>query len=190
MLVKEGGCCGVIVNTVRFAQELTKSLKDTIPEAEVMEINSNHDTIYSDIEGEYAFVSTTDINIYGINTDDAVRMGFLDPMELGDMIAEEAKRMETLGLEHVAILCQTIAEARILSQLIQGKADAQLVATEKDPTDSKLLIMPVYFAKGLEFDGVIAVEASKPKEDGLLSYILCTRALHCLSHITAGPLIP
>ena len=61
-----------------------KGLPEGFPEAEVMEINSNHDTIYSDIEGEYAFVSTTDINIYGINTDDAVRMGFLDPMELGD----------------------------------------------------------------------------------------------------------
>ncbi len=115
---------------------------------------------------------------------------FNNPLELGEMIAQEAKLMEGKGLEHIAILCQTIAEARILSQLIQGKVDAQLVATEKDPTDSKLLIMPVYFAKGLEFDGVIAVEASKPKEDGLLSYILCTRALHCLSHITAGPLIP
>ena len=115
---------------------------------------------------------------------------FNNPLELGEMIAQEAKLMEGKGLEHIAILCQTIAEARILSQLIQGKVDAQLVATEKDPTDSKLLIMPVYFAKGLEFDGVIAVEASKPKEDGRLSYILCTRALHCLSHITAGPLIP
>ena len=115
---------------------------------------------------------------------------FNNPLELGEMIAQEAKLMEGKGLEHIAILCQTIAEARILSQLIQGKVDAQLVATEKDPTDSKLLIMPVYFAKGLEFDGVIAIEASKPKEDGLLTYILCTRALHCLSHITAGPLIP
>lgn len=114
---------------------------------------------------------------------------FTNPFELGDMIAGEAKLMEEEGLEHVAILCQTIAEAQTLSQLVKGKVDAQLVATEKDAVEAKLLIMPVYFAKGLEFDGVIAVEASKPKEDGLLSYILCTRALHQLSHITASPLL-
>lgn len=114
---------------------------------------------------------------------------FSNPFELGDMIAKEAKKMEEAGLEHVAILCQTIAEAQTLSQLVKGKVDAELIATEKDPVESKLLIMPVYFAKGLEFDGVIAVEASKPKEDGLLSYILCTRALHRLSHITASPLL-
>ena len=93
--------------------------------------------------------------------------------------------MEEAGMERCAVLCQTIAEARTLHQLVKDKIDCQLVSTEKDPTDAQLLIMPVYFAKGLEFDGVVAVEASKPKEDGLLSYILCTRALHRLVHITA-----
>ena len=110
---------------------------------------------------------------------------FMTPFELADMIATEAKAMEDAGMERCAILCQTIAEARTLYSLVKDKIDCQLVSTEKDPTDASLLIMPVYFAKGLEFDGVVAVEASKPKEDGLLSYILCTRALHRLVHITA-----
>ena len=92
-------------------------------------------------------------------------------------------------MERIAILCQTIAEAKTLYSLVKDKIDCRLISTEKDPTDSQVLIMPVYFAKGLEFDGVVAVEASKPKEDGLLSYILCTRALHRLIHITAGDLI-
>ncbi len=35
-----GGCCGVIVNTVRYAQELTKTIQDAIPEAEVMLLHS------------------------------------------------------------------------------------------------------------------------------------------------------
>lgn len=122
--------------------------------------------------------------------DPVEHLEFNNPMELGDMIAGEVKKMKEAGMDHVAILCQTVAEAQILSQLIAGKVEAQLVATEKDASDADLVIMPVYFAKGLEFDGVVAVEASKPKEDGLLSYILCTRALHKLSHITAGPLIP
>ena len=40
MAVDEGGCCGVIVNTVRLAQELTKTLQEAIPEAEVMLLHS------------------------------------------------------------------------------------------------------------------------------------------------------
>ncbi|MBQ1367975.1 MAG: hypothetical protein IIY45_07780 [Firmicutes bacterium] len=114
---------------------------------------------------------------------------FQNPLKLGDMIVEEANELVGAGMERVAVLCQTIAEAKTLHSLIKDKIDCRLVSTEKDATDSQLLIMPVYFAKGLEFDGVIAVEASKPKEDGLLSYILCTRALHRLVHITAGDLL-
>ena len=114
---------------------------------------------------------------------------FNNPQELADMIVSSAKEMQEDGMEHCAILCQTIAEARVLNGLIKEKLDCQLISTEHDKTDAPLVIMPVYFAKGLEFDGVIAVEASKPKEDGLLSYILCTRALHELVHITAGELM-
>ena len=62
-----------------------KGLPEGFPECDVMEINSNRDTLYRDIEGEYAFVSTTQINIYGIEVDDAVATGFIDPIELGDM---------------------------------------------------------------------------------------------------------
>ena len=42
------------------------------------------------------------------------------------------------------------------------------------------VIIPSYFAKGLEFDGVIIVENNK-EVDGLIKYIMCTRALHRLS---------
>ena len=110
---------------------------------------------------------------------------FQTQQQLTEQIVQEVKRQQEAGMERCAILCQTIAEARILNALLQDKLEAQLVSTEKDSTEGSLLIMPVYFAKGLEFDGVVAIEASKPKEDGLLSYILCSRALHCLAHITA-----
>ena len=105
--------------------------------------------------------------------------------QLVDQIVEEAGQMQRAGMERSAILCQTIAEARTLEKLLHGRLDLQLVSSEKDAADAALLIMPVYFAKGLEFDGVIAVESSRPGEDGLLSYILCSRALHRLTHITA-----
>ena len=38
--VSEGGCCGVIVNTVRYAQELTDLLKDAIPGADRLLLHS------------------------------------------------------------------------------------------------------------------------------------------------------
>lgn len=120
---------------------------------------------------------------------EVLHLTFQNPLDLGTMIAEQAKRLQSEGMEKVAVLCQTIAEAKTLQGLIGDKAEISLISTEEDKMDAPVLIMPVYFAKGLEFDAVIAVEASKPKEDGLLSYILCTRALHQLVHITAGDML-
>ena len=64
-----------------------KGLPDGFPEAEMMEINSNNEQLYTDIEGEYAYVSTDLLKILGINVEEAVNMKFLDPIEIGDMEA-------------------------------------------------------------------------------------------------------
>ena len=111
---------------------------------------------------------------------------FETPMELTDLIVREAEKlMACPEIEHTAILCHTIAEATMLHQLLKDRLDCRLVSREEDDTDAGLVIMPVYFAKGLEFDGVIAVEANQLRDGGELSYILCTRALHRLVHIRA-----
>ncbi|MDD4439086.1 MAG: ATP-binding domain-containing protein, partial [Tissierellia bacterium] len=54
------------------------------------------------------------------------------------------------------------------------------------------LILPVYLAKGLEFDAVIVYEANNnnynTEFDKKLLYIACTRALHRLSLFYTGEL--
>ena len=44
------------------------------------------------------------------------------------------------------------------------------------------VIIPSYYAKGLEFDGVIVVNLDNDT-DNLVKYIMCTRALHRLKVI-------
>ena len=48
-------------------------------------------------------------------------------------------------------------------------------------TGGKVLI-PAYYAKGLEFDGVILLE-DQNNIPNLVKYIMCTRALHRLAII-------
>lgn len=113
-------------------------------------------------------------------------MFFRTPMELTEQIAQQAEKLLACPeVEHCAVLCHTIAEATMLFQLLKERIDCRLVSREEDDCDAPLVIMPVYFAKGLEFDGVIAVEADQLRDGGELSYILCTRALHRLVHIRA-----
>ena len=61
-----------------------KGLPDGFPKSEIMGINSNSEPFYKDIDGEYAFVTAERLTIYGIDMDEAVNMGFIDRMEIGD----------------------------------------------------------------------------------------------------------
>ena len=82
-------------------------------------------------------------------------------------------------MERTAILTETMEQAALVTQLLPE--DTVLVTDENQKTDPELIpVMAVYFAKGLEYDGVIALDSMK---DSLIHYVLCTRALHRLIHI-------
>ncbi len=128
----------------------------------------------------------SDIHAVERHGDPVEHMVFTNPFDLPDMIVKACESIRASEeVEHAAILCRTIAEATMLYNMLKDRLDVVLVSREEEGTNADLVIMPVYFAKGLEFDGVIAVEAAPSDDDGELSYILCTRALHRLVHITA-----
>ena len=45
------------------------------------------------------------------------------------------------------------------------------------------ILIPSYFAKGLEFDAAIVLDKKQSQTNGLVKYIMCTRALHELMEI-------
>ncbi|MFR3483931.1 MAG: hypothetical protein ACLTXL_10800 [Clostridia bacterium] len=68
-------------------------------------------------------------------------------------------------------------------QRSQGTSEVSIIRQEEDAICEGVVVLPVYFAKGLEFDGAVAVELKGVPENSLLTYIMCTRALHQLAHI-------
>lgn len=82
-------------------------------------------------------------------------------------------------MERIAILTENARQAQILAQLLPERTE--LVVNEKQRSSGgRIPILPVYFAKGLEYDGVIVADTMK---DPLIHYVLCTRALHRLIHL-------
>ena len=71
-----------------------------------------------------------------------------------------------------------------LYRLLKKKINVKLIDSEDDLLKGDLYIMPSYFAKGLEFDGVIMVENEGESGQDLIKYIMATRALHDLTRIT------
>lgn len=97
-----------------------------------------------------------------------------------------------LGYESVAVICKNETEAKTAADLLKGYAEFNLIDQNTTYFPSGVVILPVYLAKGLEFDAVIIFDASESvyssEADRNLLYTACTRALHELSLFFQGKL--
>lgn len=84
----------------------------------------------------------------------------------------------------VAIITKTDEEGEFIYKLLKDKIkDINLLASTTKEFNKKMVIIPSYIAKGLEFDSAIIYtkEENKYKEDEkYLYYVACTRAQHQL----------
>ncbi len=83
------------------------------------------------------------------------------------------KEMHNKGYENIAIICRSKKEANIFSG--QLKLEYSLISK------INLKILPLYLAKGLEYDAVVVWDIANPS-----MYTACTRAMHDLLVIKKG----
>lgn len=88
----------------------------------------------------------------------------------------------------VAIICKTerelLAVKKALETIKKAEKFAFMTKDADDYTTEKVIIIPSYLAKGLEFDAVLvfgATEENYSAQYANLFYVVCTRALHKLS---------
>lgn len=106
---------------------------------------------------------------------------------LKECILERILRYKKEGYESVAVICKDINQCREIHESIKHKVHIRLLDSDDLIYKGGLVIIPSYFAKGLEFDGVVFImderkeTASKYINSGKMNYIMSTRALHKLS---------
>lgn len=105
--------------------------------------------------------------------------------ELSESIIESLKEFSNEGLESIAIITRDKEELEKVYNLISNKVHLVKFDNEDILYKGGNVIIPSYFAKGLEFDGVIIVDngSSKDENEDLIKYIMSTRALHRLKEI-------
>ena len=112
--------------------------------------------------------------------------------QMFDWIEDKVKEYEQDGYETIAIICKSQKEVNHVYSKLAKKIELRKLNPEEDGFEKGVLIMPVYMAKGLEYDAVIVYEVNEEnyyeKEDQQLLYIACTRALHRLSLCYTGEL--
>ncbi|RKQ30779.1 RNA polymerase recycling motor HelD [Oceanobacillus halophilus] len=110
--------------------------------------------------------------------------------DLTAILTTEINKQKNNGHETIAIICKTLAESNRMYHLLQDKHTIYQINEETYAFEKGLLVLPVYLAKGIEFDAVILPEASKQQysdeSDRALFYTACTRAMHDLTMISAG----
>lgn len=114
--------------------------------------------------------------------------------QIADLMSDEIVGLQAEGMVSIAVICKTAHEAsRIYSKLLADH-DIRLVEADSITFHHGLVVLPVYLAKGLEFDAVIIHDASREaygsETERKLLYIACTRALHSLTLYYAGELSP
>ncbi|EEI71329.1 RNA polymerase recycling motor HelD [Lentilactobacillus hilgardii] len=105
------------------------------------------------------------------------------------VIADQRQKYAT-----VAVLTKNMAEAKAVYGLIHSETGATLLKDADRTLPKGVLVLPIYLAKGLEFDSVIAWDTSEINypEKSLLGtlYTIITRAMHHLTLISIGDVTP
>ncbi len=117
-----------------------------------------------------------------------------DPAQLPESIIQTIKEVQKEGWRSIAVITKTAGESKAAHEVLREKIPINLLTYEMEKFYSGLVLMPVYLAKGLEFDAVLIYDAGEKaypceEERGLL-YVACTRALHRLFLFYSGELTP
>ncbi len=110
--------------------------------------------------------------------------------ELHKKIVMDIENYKSQGFGSVAIVVKSRKDAINLYNELNGQTDIKLIDYMGNENINGAVIIPVYMAKGLEFDAVMVYGADDSKYntefDKKLLYIACTRALHRLSLYYTG----
>jgi DNA helicase II / ATP-dependent DNA helicase PcrA len=107
---------------------------------------------------------------------------------LDDVLTKTIHSLQDKKYETIAIICKTNQESNEVYNLLKNKIAIKQINEETYSFEKGILVLPVYLAKGIEFDAVIIPDASAnhydQESDRTLFYTACTRAMHSLTLIS------
>ena len=94
------------------------------------------------------------------------------------------------GQQTIAVICKTEQESKEVYKQLSKKLEVKRIDKETYSFERGVLIVPVYLAKGIEFDAVIIPNCSEEyygsQNEQKLLYTACTRAMHELYILSVG----
>ncbi len=113
--------------------------------------------------------------------------------DMAKQIAGTIHSCKEEGFASIAVICKTMERAKVLYEEIKGFVDCRLVSDHSKGI-SGVSILPLYLAKGLEFDAAILDQVNEENYhsplDKKLLYVCSTRPLHRLDLFYTGKASP
>ncbi|MCY6371203.1 HelD family protein [Clostridium ganghwense] len=111
-----------------------------------------------------------------------IEKDFKSKEEFVEEVHETIYKLRNEGLESIAVICKNLEETIKIASLIKENTGIKVLDREDIIYNKGEIVIPAYFAKGLEFDAAIIVNCENEKElkEDKLMYVMATRALHQL----------
>ena len=103
-----------------------------------------------------------------------------DIHELTDKIINKLDSIKEKGYESIGIICRNMEETNYIGSFLAKKRYIRVIDNEDVKYKSGEVVIPSYYAKGMEFDAVIIIDTHvhRTKNDDNIMYVMTTRALH------------
>lgn len=111
-------------------------------------------------------------------------------------IIKTIEQLQHKKMDTIAIIGRTEEEcAHLHGALSEVGLSATFIHSKQRKYEGGISVVPVYLAKGLEFDAVLLIDVDEQhyeatKQDAKLLYVGCTRALHKLCVLYSGRISP
>ncbi|MGG5766215.1 HelD family protein [Bacillus wiedmannii] len=111
-------------------------------------------------------------------------------------IMKTLKHLQNEDVKTIAVIGRTDDECRdIYGKLTKAGLAVNVIEADQSKYEGGISVVPVYLAKGLEFDAVLLIDVDEEhykntKHDAKLLYVGCTRSLHDLWIFHSGEISP
>lgn len=114
------------------------------------------------------------------NGSEVIEKEFKSKEEFVEEVRETIHKLRNEGFESIAVICKNLEETKKIASSIKEKTGIKVLDREDIIYNKGEIVIPAYFAKGLEFDAAIIVNSETDKElkEDKLKYVMATRALH------------
>jgi len=165
-------------------------LKNILPQCNVQEfkLNTSYRSTVEIMEYANKYLSAEPIVPIVRNGEAVTEKLVSDENELKSYMIQKIEDFKVKAYENIAIICKDISQTEKIYKLIKDSTKVKIINNENAVYHSGIVVVPSYFAKGLEFDAVIMVlegpsgtaDNSKGEyaHEDKLRYVMATRALH------------